>query len=526
MVLKRCKAFLQFLGVNRSRRVDDAPPARMSEADRALAKTLERRQEQLYFVHSMNRWSRGNSGPKPRVYLLSLSDYRTTISEKWTRISDRVAQVTRMIIQRNIGKVGLFAQTDDETFVMAMPSLDRHEAHRRVAKIASDLTNSLLGAQLVRGQRPVAITAQADLAALLTGEGMLDVKALRQVIAEARAIIASPSDPTAALADLVAGATRIAFGKNEAAAGSATDPVAADDPRARPIRSVNEWLEITAEKKTRREWECFRPDHRPATTALDLPEVPSLGEESNLSVVWRPCWVDSNATISAYASRIIRRDHEGGDLLEGSAAYPTGSNADVLALDRRTVSAAAQVLDYGKRDLGAITLILSLCFSSFHRSLRWSLTGPIADLPAAVRRDRLKIELFGLRPTVSEADLSDVVSYINSIGCETMVRFHPSAANLALLRKVKVGMIGLDLAELRSEDQMGDEDLLANLDRFREMAADRQMRAYLWGIRRRRLLIGSVLCGFNLVNGPGLMRDVGVPNHIVPVPRELLLASA
>ena len=48
-------------------------------------------------------------------------------------------------------------------------------------------------------------------------------------------------------------------------------------------------------------------------------------------------------------------------------------------------------------------------------------------------------------------------------------------------------------------------------------------RCYLWGARRRRVVGGVVRNGFEMVNGPGLMRDVGAPAGVVSAPRRRFL---
>jgi len=153
------------------------------------------------------------------------------------------------------------------------------------------------------------------------------------------------------------------------------------------------------------------------------------------------------------------------------------------------------------------------------------LTGPLVDLPAAMRRDRLKIELFQVPQGVSAAEIGERVSFLRGLGCESMVRLRPSAAPVGLVARSKVKLIGLDLAELAPDEQMGDEDLLANLERFLQMASRRNVGCYLWGVRRRRVLGGSIGLGYAMVNGPGLMSDIGQPAAVVPVSRQNLAAA-
>ncbi len=92
----------------------------------------ERRDEQLYFLHAVRRFLQASPELRSRIYVLSLSDFRETVAEKWARLGDKVGLLTRSIIHKHVDKLALFCQADDETFIMALPTLSRDEAHRRV----------------------------------------------------------------------------------------------------------------------------------------------------------------------------------------------------------------------------------------------------------------------------------------------------------------------------------------------------------------------------------------------------------
>ena len=106
-----------------------------------------------------------------------------------------------------------------------------------------------------------------------------------------------------------------------------------------------------------------------------------------------------------------------------------------------------------------------------------------------------------------------------------MIRLRPSSASIALLARSKTKLVGLDLGDLSADEQMSDDDLLGNLERFYQVARRRNVDCYLWGVRRRRVLGGAIGVGYGMVNGLGLMSDIGEPAAVLPLPRETLASA-
>ncbi|MBX9634456.1 MAG: hypothetical protein K2X44_05685, partial [Magnetospirillum sp.] len=81
------------------------------------------------------------------------------------------------------------------------------------------------------------------------------------------------------------------------------------------------------------------------------------------------------------------------------------------------------------------------------------------------------------------------------------------------------GYVGLDLSELRPCERMNDQLLLSTLDTLQGEAQHAGLGCYLWSARRRGVVGGVVQNGIEMVNGPGLMKDVGRLAVAVPAPR-------
>jgi hypothetical protein len=52
-----------------------------------------------------------------------------------------------------------------------------------------------------------------------------------------------------------------------------------------------------------------------------------------------------------------------------------------------------------------------------------------------------------------------------------------------------------------------------------DLARKSGLGVYLWGVRRRALVVGAVQDGFAMVNGPALMKDLAKPAKTLPAPK-------
>ncbi|HIJ62380.1 MAG TPA: hypothetical protein HPQ04_06770 [Rhodospirillaceae bacterium] len=477
----------------------------------------ERNDEQQGFVHAIQRMVAANPALRSHIYIISLADFRQTVAAKWARLADKVMLLTRAVIHKHMDRLSLLAQADDDTFVLAMPSLDRVEARRRVARMASDLSASLMGDQALGGQRPAAVTANLPFAEVVGDNGKLDLAAIHEAVRKTRAIIdAAPA--------------KVAEGDGNAGSPeSIRIPQPANDEKAKPRWSWRngEWEDIEAgNRKTASAWRCFRFGAQSQETLEPGDEVPPLPAGARLSVFWRPTWMSSSDGVAAYWARPLRLDRDGSPPREGHATYPTRSANGMMTIDRHLAVTAAGILRERGTGPGHAGLILPLSWQSLWSKNRWAVTACLADLPVATRRGKVKIELFRIPPAARPDEIRDVVQFLKGLAGEVLVRLSAGSAPVGLMAKSGATLVGLDLAELRSDEQMPDEDLLVNLQRFHQMAVRNGTGCYLSGVRRRRVLGGAIGGGFAMVNGPALMNDQGMPGAVMAFSRERLIRLA
>jgi hypothetical protein len=386
-----------------------------------------------------------------------------------------------------------------------------------------------MGDSTVAGRRPEALAANIPFSAAVGADGRLDMTAIGEVIEQTRSVVStSRRDDDGKTSGVVArwhldtlmrGAERISVGKPmlpEASLDAATDP---DTLRHRPVVKPLDWtVMMSTENKVTREWKCFQANAPPPEESEDL--CPPLPEGANLSLMWRPSWMAAEEAISLYQARVVRIDHPGASPLEGSAAYPGGMATSGLTIDRFVVASSVAALRVAESAGRRGKLLIPLCWKSLDPAVRWSLMGPISDLPSAVRHERIKIELFRIPYNANEAELDHTLSFIRGLGIEPIVRLRPTSAPIGLVARAGAQVIALDLAELGPDEQMGDDDLLANLQRFQLSAARRHLGCALWGARRRKVVVGLVLGGFRMVNGPGLACDLARLGSVLSTPRE------
>ena len=112
-----------------------------------------------------------------------------------------------------------------------------------------------------------------------------------------------------------------------------------------------------------------------------------------------------------------------------------------------------------------------------------------------------------------------VVEGLRPLCGEVLLRLRLSSPLLRHVDALGTATIGLDLSELRDDQRMADDRLLDVLDLLQASAERAGLGCYVWSARRRKVVGGVVGGGFDMVNGPGLMRDVARPSVVVPAPK-------
>lgn len=235
-----------------------------------------------------------------------------------------------------------------------------------------------------------------------------------------------------------------------------------------------------------------------------------LSPESSLTLVWTPTWVATKRAVGAFHAKVIRVDKDGAPPVEGAYAYADAAPIESLTMDRFVATQAAYELKdlfYGRHKIG-----LTVPFHWMSLAPRWRdcIRIPFESCPAQALRKHLKIEIFGLSPAIPPHVINRLFQPLEKLDCTLMARLPLSAPGMIkALKGVKA--IGVDLAQLTPEEKTGDLELLARLERFRDVAHKSGMACYVWGIRRRPLITEVIKAGFSLVNGPGVMTDLSHP---------------
>ena len=498
-----------------------APRSRSPKARRTGCLTVEA------FAVELVRLRDDAAGPSPRLHVFSVSDFRNAVGGKWGRLCGFVEVAVESIIRRHVDtEQDIFTHLDAEIACLAMPNTSRSETRTRVAAIARDIAAHLFGDTVIDGRRPQVLAANLPLDEALTVDGEMDREAIDHALGKAGEALAAASiaggghgrsaamaPHRATLAALMAseavgpeprdGASGAAF----AISGSGPTQVAAPrwfDPgnaRLHGADAERQVLTIPRDHQAKA-W-------KDGAAAIDR-VTSTLTPESALTLVWSPTWVTSSRAVGAFHARIIRVDSENAPSLEGVHAYRDLASVEVLTLDRFVTTQVARELKtlfYNGQRVGLTLPIHWMSLSS-----KWCdcIRMPFEDCPPDARRKFLKIEVFGLSPPISPANLRRMFEPLERIGCDVMVRLPLSAAgiipSLSHLRAV-----GVDLAELTEDERVGDDALFARLEEFRAAARQVKIASYVWGVRRRPLIAKVVASGFSLVNGPGVMCDLSRP---------------
>lgn len=463
----------------------EAKPARDGRAASGNAAQRPDRvgSRQLAFEQAVRKLSALSDGGAGRLRVVSLAEFKDAVGDKWPRLADKVAIVADNLIRRHIGPGNLYQRQDEDTFLLAFVTVSPDEARRRATAIAQDLSRFLLGERCIKGERPLAVAAHIHPRRALDKDGQVDYAALRSALAESRSFLDHLGDCPDE--DGLEGWQEL---KPEA-------------PR-RPV--VTEWepIVVPRQKPPEEPWQGVGP-------------LPATGK---LSLLWRPTWVAEGEAISAYSARVVRVDGEDAPPLEGPLAYPGEDPATALRIDRFVVSAAVRDL----RDVqgAGASVIIPVNWSSMARDRRGPVVAVLADLTEEMRHSRVMMEVFRIPDDAAEAEIEEVSGFLRKLCGDVLLRMRLSSPLVGQAGRLGATKVGLDLSELRPDERMNDDKLLETLERLQGSADYHGIGSYVWSARRRRVVGEVVQSGFEMVNGPGLMRDVGRPAVVVPAPRQ------
>ena len=427
---------------------------------------------------------------KAKLHIVSLVEFRDWVGDKWPRLAGKVAIIVEQVIRRHAGPGNPFCQDGEDRWIIVFPGLSPDEARRRSLAVVEDLGRHLFGEQSGEGQRAMAVATEIPVADAVSAEGELNRGQVEAAIRESRAFV--PAGPVA--------------------------------------DSLNRWKPMERSGQARRDepaWEVIEGAGKTPTAESEI--IAPLPAAVRLSLVWRPTWVASGEAISAYGARVIRIDHEGAEALEGCRAYPPNDVAAALRIDRFVTSSAVHdivtAMRNGESQADQASVISPRSWASLASDQRGSVVIPLSELTQQTRNTRLVIEIFGVPDGTTTPELESVVSFVRSLCREVLVRTRMSAKRSSLAAEIGVSMVGLDLSELRPDERMDDDRLLETLNRVHEATARDGIGCYLWSARHRRVVGGVVQGGFEMVNGPGLMKDIGRPAIVLPAPRARFAAA-
>jgi hypothetical protein len=458
-----------------------APPPAASTAPSSAPSSARPRQDRpTPFEDAVRQLRERPDGGAGRLRVVSLAEFRQSVGDKWPRLVDKVVILADTVIRAHMGAGNLSQRQGEDCWLLLFPVEHPEEARRRTVEIADDISRRLLGERCVHNTRPLAQAAHLMAGEALAANGRIDLGAMARVLTQSRAIL--DDDEPMAAADA---------GRWAALA------------RPRMAAPMAEWQPLT------------RANGGGDPFAVTAPLPPG----ARLSLLWRPTWVAESEAIAAYSARIVRLDGSTDTALEGALAYPPDDVEAALRLDLFTAAAATHGMRQGLEGRQGPAIIVPLCWSSVISAQRNRLAAPFADLTAEDRQARIKIELFNVPDDIAPAAVADAAGFLGAIGGEVLVRLKLSSNLPHHVGGLGITRIGLDLSDLRADERMNDDRLLAVLDTLHGATAHAGIDCYLWSARRRRVVGEVVLNGFGMVNGPGLMKDVGRPTAIVPAPR-------
>lgn len=481
------------------------------------------------------REDQGRFGTK--LHVVSLVEFREAVGARWARISDKVMMIAEGVITKHLGAGNLFARQGSDFFTLVFRTCNADEGRLRAHTIAQELGTRLVGDQFQGIDRPLALSAEMDLADAVQGDGTLNHPAIQKAVGEKRALIAGTISDAASQ-------TWVPPQAGQAAAKPAakhhviqTQPrraeVNRDLPNAvtggdKPAANRDPgWVAMDAPKRikeTDTAWIILdsgpRPEQSaPGKTPAIVPSAPPLPDTARLSLLWRPTWVGGSETIGVYVARIQRQDKPEGTPVDGSLAYPRDDENSVLTLDRYCIANALRDFRGSESAGNGSTVVVPIHWTTLCADNRMEYLAPFADITQQARSARVIIDLFGVPDQASARQMAEIVAIARGLCREVVLRTRLTDSRAKLAADCGASMIGIDLSQLSPIERTDDTALLSNLRRFLDQAGTFGLGAYVWGARRRAAVVGAVQSGFAMVNGPALMKDIAKPAKVLPAPK-------
>lgn len=474
-----------------------------------------------------------------KLHIISLVEFREAVGSQWYKVADKVMMIAEGVINLHLGAGNLFGRQGSDFFVLIFRTCDNMEGRRRAVAIAQELGTRLVGDQFVGLERPLALAAEVDLDSGLNDDGSLNLGAVHQAVTQIRSLLAgqkpgSAQAPHAWMRGGTDSAPEAPRRHLQPTARAQREPAPAEtgpiemppEPAPKPRPADPGWKAM--EHKRHKEAEATTwviLDMAPAKPLpSELQDDPELGNrplpaDARLSLLWRPTWIAQGEAIAAYEARIQRFDTEGKPALEGVKAYPRADAVAANILDRFRVAGAIRDFRASERAGNHSTVIIPVHWLTLTAADPMSFLAPFADLTPAARQSRVIIDLFGIPAEVKPKGLAAAIETARPLCRMLALRAHLSDAMASLAADCGADMVGIDLAELAAPERTDDGHLASALDDFQAKAAKAKLGTYVWGLRRRKALVGAVRSGFSMVNGPALMKDIPRPAKQLPAPK-------
>jgi hypothetical protein len=140
---------------------------------------------------------RGSTG---KVQLLRLDELRREMGARWPEIADRVRGITEHVLTRRLDRIDVFAPVDDGSWLVLFVALDEDEARLKIAAIAREIRDRLLG-ELGPSAEPEVAAFVAPLAEIVRSRAAIPNVIEVDRVLSARENVAPPRD-TAPQAEL------------------------------------------------------------------------------------------------------------------------------------------------------------------------------------------------------------------------------------------------------------------------------------------------------------------------------------
>lgn len=404
--------------------------------------------------------------PVGRINVVTLTDLKNRLGDRWPRLEDQVHQAANRIINSHVSPRDIVAPFSPLEYLVVLSDLPAEAAQLKCATIALEIYRHFLGQEDVE-----------------------DVSIRTAVSHDGNELVFDDVTMSSLKERVAADVLQDGHG-GRVPSSFQLDGETLDWPGA-PSFGADDGEEGAAGLAGAPEEAGFDP----ASVAFIYRPVWDVKREVMSTFLCLPCYMLANNDV------IYRYDMLGEKRTDETCAW----------IDAVAAHEALVTLDELLRNKFNMFVGIALHFNTLASPrLRPRVLNLFAHVPKRMRRF-LCIEIVGVPGGVPSGRMSQIVGYVKPLAHVLHARVDPDHRALDSLTNIGLHAVGLDI----QKDSRPESAIIANLNGFAERAANQRLQAYCLGIPSTSLAIAAAAAGFRYISGVRVAADREAPENVL-----------